>query len=224
MRRFAPKMISTASSINLSEQTLAHSASRRILDLLLAVPATVLLLPVFALVAVWIKLDSRGPVFFLQERIGLGGRQFRIFKFRTMVTDAEMLGTQITVGQDPRITRSGHFLRKYRVDEFPQLLNVLKGEMSIVGPRPEVPRYVARYTDQQRQILAYRPGITSPASIEFSNESEVLSQHADPSDPETYYCTELMPAKIATDLHYSRQATVWSDCVVIAKTVVRLLS
>lgn len=224
MRRFAPKMISTASSINLSEQTLAHSASRRILDLLLAVPATVLLLPVFALVAVWIKLDSRGPVFFLQERIGLGGRQFRIFKFRTMVTDAEMLGTQITVGQDPRITRSGHFLRKYRVDELPQLLNVLKGEMSIVGPRPEVPRYVARYTDQQRQILAYRPGITSPASIEFSNESEVLSQHADPSDPEIYYCTELMPAKIATDLHYSRQATVWSDCVVIAKTVVRLLS
>ena len=217
-------MISTASTINLSEQTIANSASRRILDLLLAVPATVLLLPVFAMVAVWIKLGSRGPVFFLQERIGLGGRPFRIFKFRTMVTDAESLGTQITVGQDRRITRSGHLLRKYRVDELPQLLNVLKGEMSIVGPRPEVPRYVALYTDQQRQILAYRPGITSPASIEFSNESEVLSQHADPSDPETYYCTELMPAKIATDLRYSRQATVWSDCVVIAKTVVRLLS
>jgi len=220
----ASKMISVASKNDLSGQAVVVSATRRGLDLLLAIPAVILLLPVLAIVAVWIKLDSRGPVFFLQERVGLGGRTFRIFKFRTMVTDAEQRGTQITIGHDPRITRSGHFLRKYRFDELPQLFNVLKGEMSIVGPRPEVPRYVAFYTDEQRQILAFRPGMTSPATIEFSNESEVLSQHADPADPETYYRAELMPAKLAIDLHYSRQATVWSDCVVIVRTLARLLN
>ena len=217
-------MISVTSKINLSEQESATTVARRMLDLLLAIPAIILLFPVFAAVAVWIKLDSRGPIFFLQERVGLGGRTFRIFKFRTMVTDAEQLGTQITVGRDPRITKSGHFLRQYRFDELPQLFNVLKGEMSIVGPRPEVPRYVALYTDEQRQILNFRPGITSPATIEFSNESEVLSQHADPADPEAYYRTELMPAKIAIDLNYSRQATVWSDCEILVRTIVRLIN
>lgn len=217
-------MISVTSKINLSEQESATTVARRMLDLLLAIPAVILLLPVFAVVAIWIKLDSRGPIFFLQERVGLGGRRFRIFKFRTMVTDAEQLGTQITIGRDPRITKSGHFLRQYRFDELPQFFNVLKGEMSIVGPRPEVPRYVALYTDEQRQILSYRPGITSPATIQFSNESEVLSQNADPADPEHYYRTELMPAKLAIDLHYSLQATVWSDCAVLARTLVRLLN
>lgn len=218
-------MISATSKINLSNQTVKGvSPARRGLDLLLAIPAAILLLPVFALLAIWIKLDSRGPTFFLQERVGLGGRPFRIFKFRTMIPDAERLGTQITIGRDPRITRIGHFLRQYRFDELPQLFNVLKGEMSIVGPRPEVPRYVEFYNDEQRQILAYRPGITSPATIEFSNESELLSRNADPADPETYYRTQLMPAKLAIDLNYSRQATIWSDCAVIAGTVVRLLN
>ncbi|MEK7831472.1 MAG: sugar transferase [Acidobacteriota bacterium] len=217
-------MISATSKINLSEPAVAPAASRRILDLLLAIPAVILLLPVFAVVAVWIKLDSRGPAFFLQERVGLGGRPFRIFKFRTMVADAEQRGTQITIGRDPRITGSGNFLRKYRFDELPQLFNVLKGEMAVVGPRPEVPRYVEFYSDEQRQILNFRPGITSPATIEFSNESEVLLQNADPADPETYYRTQLMPAKIAIDLSYSRHATVWSDCAVIARTVVKLLN
>ena len=218
-------MVSATSKINLSDHTLkGASPARRVLDLVVAIPAVIVLLPVFVVVAVWIKLDSRGPVFFLQERVGLGGRSFRIFKFRTMVTDAEQRGTQITIGRDPRITPSGHFLRKYRLDELPQLFNVLKGEMSIVGPRPEVPRYVAFYNDEQRQILNFRPGLTSPATIEFSNESEVLSQNADPADPEAYYRTELMPAKIAIDLHYSLCATVWSDCAVIARTLVRLLN
>lgn len=218
-------MVSVTSKSNLSDQTLkGASTARRVLDLLLAIPAVIILLPVFAIVAVWIRLDSRGPVFFLQERVGLGGQTFRIYKFRTMVMDAERLGTQITIGRDPRITRIGHFLRKYRFDELPQLFNVLKGEMSIVGPRPEVPRYVAFYDNNQRQILAFRPGITSPATIEFSNESDVLSQNADPADPEHYYRTELMPAKLAIDLHYSLQATVWSDCAVLARTLVRLLN
>lgn len=217
-------MISVTSKINLSEHESATTVARRILDLLLAIPAVILLLPVFAVVAIWIKLDSRGPIFFLQERVGLGGRRFRIFKFRTMVTDAEQMGIQITVGRDPRITKSGHFLRQYRFDELPQLLNVLKGEMSIVGPRPEVPRYVALYTDEQRQILNFRPGITSPATIEFSNESEVLSQNADPADPEAYYRTQILPAKLAIDLNYSRQATVWSDCAILVRTIVRLIN
>jgi len=196
------------------------SSARRALDLLLAIPTVILLLPLFGLIALWIKFDSHGAVFFLQERVGLGGKLFRIFKFRTMVPEAEQKGKQITIGRDPRITVCGRFLRKYRIDELPQLFNVIKGEMSIVGPRPEVPRYVELYSDQERQILAYRPGITSPASIEFSNESEILAQQ---SDPENYYRTELMPAKIARDLTYSRHATPWSDCLIIVKTVVRLI-
>lgn len=219
-------MVTATSKFDLADRTIQpySSPARRVLDLLIAIPATLLLLPVFATIAIWIKFDSRGPVFFLQERIGRCGHPFRIFKFRTMVADAEQRGAQITIGRDSRITNSGHFLRKFRFDELPQLLNVLKGEMSIVGPRPEVPRYVALYNDEQRQILAFRPGITSPASITFSNESEILAQQAELADPETYYRTELMPAKIALDLFYSNQATVWSDCAVIAKTAVRLLS
>lgn len=197
------------------------SCWRRALDLIIAIPAAILLLPLFAAISVWIKLDSRGPVFFLQERVGMGGKSFLIYKFRSMVTEAEQIGKQITIGRDPRITASGHFLRKYRLDELPQLFNVIKGEMSVVGPRPEVPRYVALYDDRQLPILAYRPGITSPASIEFSNESELLAQQ---TDPEFYYRTELMPAKINRDLIYSRQATPWSDCLIIARTIVRLLS
>lgn len=224
-------MVTATSKFNLADQTIEYRSSRtrRAFDLLIAIPATLLLLPIFGLLAIWIKLDSRGPALFLQERVGRGGLPFRIFKFRTMVIDAEKRGTQITIGRDPRITRSGHFLRKHRFDELPQLLNVLKGEMSIVGPRPEVPRYVAMYTNEQRQILAYRPGITSPASIDFSNENELLAQHLDSADPigsanpETYYRTQLMPAKIGKDLLYSRQATVRSDCVIIARTVARLL-
>lgn len=216
-------MVTATSKFDLADQVIepGSSRARRVLDLLIAIPATIVLLPVFAVIAVWIKLNSRGPVFFLQERIGRGGLPFRIFKFRTMVVDAEQRGTQITIGRDPRITRCGHFLRKYRFDELPQLLNVLKGEMGIVGPRPEVPRYVALYNDEQRQILAYRPGITSPASIAFSNENEILAQQP---DPENFYRTELMPAKIGKDLLYSRQATIRSDCAVIARTVVRLLN
>ena len=219
-------MATATSNFDLADRTVKprSSLARRALDLLIAIPATLLLLPVFAIIAIWIKFDSPGSIFFLQERIGLGGHPFRIFKFRTMVVDAEQRGTQITIGRDPRITRSGHFLRQYRFDELPQLFTVLRGEMSIVGPRPEVPRYVALYTDEQRQILAYRPGITSPASIAFSNESEILAQPLALADPENFYRTELMPAKINKDLLYSRQATVWSDCVIIAKTVVRLLN
>lgn len=214
--------MSSSTSINLPDELhRTHSSpAQRALDLLIALPALIVLLPLCALIAVWIKRDSPGPVFFRQQRVGRGGQLFRIWKFRTMITDAEQRGAQLTIGRDPRITLSGHFLRRYRLDELPQLLNVLKGEMSIVGPRPEVPRYVARYTSEQRRILNFRPGITSPASIAFRNESELLAAQ---SDPEAFYCAEVLPAKVKQDLRYAQQATVWSDCVVIAQTVRRLL-
>jgi lipopolysaccharide/colanic/teichoic acid biosynthesis glycosyltransferase len=170
-------------------------------------------------IAVWIKLDSRGPVFFLQERVGQFGRLFRIFKFRSMIVDAEMRGSQITVSGDRRITRSGRLLRKYKLDELPQLFNVIKGEMSLVGPRPEVPRYVERYTDYQRRILALKPGLTGSASIAFSDESEMLSGQ---EDPESFYCAHLMPAKINEDMSYAMRATVFSDCAMVMKTLFRI--
>jgi lipopolysaccharide/colanic/teichoic acid biosynthesis glycosyltransferase len=195
--------------------------AKRALDLIVAIPATILLSPLFIVIAIVIKFDSRGPVFFRQQRGGQFGRVFRIFKFRTMTRDAETQGAQITIGQDRRITRGGRFLRKYKLDELPQLLNVIKGEMSLVGPRPEVPRYVELYTEEQRQILALKPGITSPASIAYSDESELLAEQP---DPESFYRAHLMPAKIREDLIYSQQATVWSDCAVIAKTMWRIFS
>ncbi|MFN0087465.1 MAG: sugar transferase [Blastocatellia bacterium] len=194
---------------------------QRAFDLAVAIPLTLLLLPVFAGLAALIRMDSPGPIFFLQRRVGRGGAPFTIFKFRTMVADAERLGGQITIGRDPRITRLGGFLRRTRLDELPQLLNVLRGEMSIVGPRPEVPRYVAAYTDAQRAILSLRPGLTSPASIRFRNESDLLAGHP---DPEALYQGEIMPAKISEDLAYSRRATIRGDLRIVLRTLSRVLS
>ncbi len=202
------------------DQPLRSSLSQRAFDLIISIPLLSILSPLFALLVILIKLDSRGPVFFLQERIGRDGLPFRIYKFRTMVVDAERQGAQLTVGRDPRITRCGDFLRRYKLDELPQLINVVKGQMSLVGPRPEVPRYVALYNDEERRILALRPGITSPASIAYNNESELLAQHP---EPEKFYRSDLIPAKIRKDLEYSRHATVWSDCLVIADTFLRVL-
>lgn len=193
---------------------------QRIFDLIFSGALLTALSPVLLAAMIWIRLDSPGPVFFLQDRIGREGRRFRIFKFRTMVTDAEKTGTQITIGDDPRITRSGRWLRRLRIDELPQLLNVIRGEMSIVGPRPEVPRYVELYTPDQRRILAFRPGLTSPATIEFRNESSLLSRQ---TDPERYYREHLIPAKIATDLDYSLKAGLVSDIFILLTTVRKLL-
>lgn len=193
---------------------------QRIFDLIFSGALLTALSPLLLAAMIWIRLDSPGPVFFLQDRIGRDGRRFRIFKFRTMVTDAEKAGTQITIGDDPRITRSGRWLRRLRIDELPQLLNVIRGEMSIVGPRPEVPRYVELYTPDQRRILAFRPGLTSPATIEFSDESSLLSRQ---TDPERYYREHLIPAKIATDLDYSLKAGLVSDIFILLTTVRKLL-
>jgi lipopolysaccharide/colanic/teichoic acid biosynthesis glycosyltransferase len=146
---------------------------KRLFDLAFALLALMGIAPVLLLAALWIKVDSVGPVFFRQVRVGRDGREFRIYKFRTMGAASESAGLQITVGVDPRITRSGHFLRRYKIDELPQFLNVLMGDMSIVGPRPEVPRYVALYSPEQRRVvLSVRPGITDLASLEYKDEND----------------------------------------------------
>ena len=174
---------------------------KRIFDIVASLCGLIILSPMLIIVAICIKLDSKGPVFFKQKRVGKNKRIFEIYKFRTMVTDAEKLGKQITVGNDSRITRVGKFIRKCKLDEFPQLINVLKGEMSLVGPRPEVPRYVELYDEYEEQILLVQPGITDYASIEFRNENEILGNS---SNPEETYIEEIMPTKIELNMKYIR--------------------
>ena len=195
--------------------------AKRAFDLVVASLALMLLAPLFALIALAIKLDSPGPVFFRQERVGRHGVPFRIHKFRTMVVDAPTRGPQITVGRDPRITRVGAFLRDTKLDELAQLIDVLQGTMSLVGPRPEVPQYVARYTPEQRaKILSVRPGITDPASLEYRRESELLARAA---DPERAYVEQIMPAKLRQAERYVDEATLWTDLRVLARTLRILL-
>ena len=147
---------------------------KRIFDFLVSLIGIIILSPIFVIVSIAIKLDSRGEVLFLQKRVGRYGKEFNIYKFRTMVTNAEKIGKQITVGKDSRITRVGAFLRKFKIDELPQLFNVLKGDMSLVGPRPEVPKYVALYNEEQRHVLDVRPGITDMASLRYKDENDIL--------------------------------------------------
>lgn len=194
--------------------------ARRALDVLASLVGLVLLSPVFAAVAVAIAATSPGPAFFRQVRVGRGGEPFRIYKFRSMRVDAEAFGGQLTVGGDPRVTRVGAFLRASKIDELPQLINVLVGDMSLVGPRPEVPRYVALYTPEQRRVLAVRPGITDPASIHYRDEAAVLARA---EDPERAYVDEVMPHKLAINLAYLDRRTLASDVGVILATLWRLL-
>ena len=188
---------------------------KRLFDICASVCGLLLLSPLFVIMAVWIKCDSRGPVFYRQVRVGRGGRDFRLYKFRSMVTDADK-GSLITVGgRDPRITRSGYFIRKYKLDELPQLINVLLGDMSLVGPRPEVRRYVDMYTDEQLHVLDVRPGITDMASIKYRNENELLAAAA---DPEEYYVNVIMPDKLRINLEYVRHHSFWFDLKLIFST------
>jgi lipopolysaccharide/colanic/teichoic acid biosynthesis glycosyltransferase len=195
--------------------------AKRFFDLFFALAGTALLLPAFALIAIWIKLDSPGPVFFRQSRVGRCGRPFWIFKFRTMGHNAEGKGLQITVGNDPRITRPGRFLRRYKLDELPQLLNVITGDMSLVGPRPEVQRYVSIYPDDVRElVLSVPPGITDYASIEFKDENDILAQA---KEPEQVYIHEVMPVKLAYYVQYVLKRSLWIDfklIMITLKTVV----
>ena len=176
-------------------------AAKRAMDIVLSAAALCVLWPVLLLIALAIVVDDPGPVFYRQVRVGRGGRPFRIFKFRTMVVDADKKGLSITVGRDSRITRVGAFLRKTKLDELAQLLNVLCGQMSFVGPRPEVPRYVELYTPYQRQVLLVRPGITDYASIAYRNENDLL---AGADDPERMYIETIMPDKIELNMKYLR--------------------
>lgn len=191
--------------------------AKRLFDLVFTIPGLLLISPVFIVIAIWIKADSTGPVFFRQERVGRYGKTFRIFKFRTMCLDAEAKGRQITVGEDPRITASGRFLRKYKLDELPQLLNVITGDMSLVGPRPEVPRYVALYpTNVRETILSVPPGITDYASIEYKDENAILGNAV---DPDKAYIEEVMPVKLSYCQRYVAERTLWLDFVLIMKTL-----
>ena len=190
---------------------------KRLFDIVGASVALLLLWPLLRAVALWIRLDSPGPVFFRQERVGRHGVPFRIHKFRTMVTDAPARGLPITVGADPRITRAGAFLRRTRIDELPQFIDVLQGTMSLVGPRPEVPRYVALYPPALRErALAVRPGITDPSSIEFIDEAERLARAA---DPEREYVEVILPQKVRRAAEYAEQATLASDLRVLWRTL-----
>ncbi|MCL6576105.1 sugar transferase [Kyrpidia sp.] len=193
---------------------------KRCFDFFCAVLGLVLLSPVFLVVAVLIRLENRGPIFYLQERIGYRGRPFRIFKFRTMVLNADRMGPSLTVGQDPRVTRVGTVLRKYKLDELPQLVNVLLGEMSLVGPRPEIAKYVDLYSPEQRRVLDLVPGITDPASLKYRNEAELLSAS---SDPERVYITNILPDKIRINLEYADRATVLRDIGVVIRTLLTVI-
>lgn len=190
---------------------------KRAFDLCFSAVAIVLLFPLLLVIALWIRLDSPGPAIFRQERVGRRGTIFRIHKFRTMRSAASPTGVQLTVGDDQRITRAGRFLRRYKLDELPQLLDVVKGEMSLVGPRPELPEYVARYPEDARDvILSVRPGITDLASVEFKDENRILGSVA---DPERYYIEEILPRKVRYYLEYVERRSLWSDLVIVLKTI-----
>ncbi len=193
---------------------------KRLFDFSSSLAGLIVLSPLLLIIGLLIKLDSSGPVFFRQNRVGLHGKQFNIYKFRTMTAEAEELGKHITIGRDPRITRIGHFLRRSNLDELPQLINVLKGEMSIVGPRPEVPKYVELYTEEQRKVLSVKPGMTDYASIEFRNEDDML---ASSSNPEEYYINELMPKKLTRNLEYINNQSLLLDIKLILETLKRIV-
>lgn len=193
---------------------------KRGFDIIFGIAGLVLLGPVFLIMAVWIKLDSSGPVFYKQTRVGKNGRNFLLYKFRSMRVGSDKTGL-LTVGEkDPRITKSGSYIRKFKLDEFPQLINVLRGEMSIVGPRPEVPKYVALYNEEQMKVLEVRPGISDWSSIRFRNENELLAQS---ENSEAFYISEIMPEKLRMNLEYIRTNNFWTDLKIIFMTLKKII-
>lgn len=189
---------------------------KRAFDLTAAALSVMLLLPLLAAIALWVKLDSPGPVLFRQLRVGRGGQLFEILKFRTMAAATDPR-RQLTVGRDPRITRAGHVLRKYKLDELPQLFNVVGGSMSLVGPRPEVPRYVACYPPDLRDlVLSVQPGVTDLAAILYKDESSILGQAA---DPERAYIETILPTKLEYYARYVRERSFWGDVRIIFRTL-----
>ncbi len=188
---------------------------KRTFDVVASGLGLIVLSPLFVVLAIWIKADSRGPVFYRQVRVGRHNRDFRLYKFRSMRPDSDKKGLITIGGHDPRVTRSGYYIRKYKLDELPQLINVFLGDMSLVGPRPEVRKYVNMYTPEQMRVLDVRPGITSLASIRYRNENDILAKA---SDPDRAYVTQVMPDKIAIDLEYVPKASLLTDIRLIFMT------
>jgi lipopolysaccharide/colanic/teichoic acid biosynthesis glycosyltransferase len=189
---------------------------KRIFDIIVSFLALIALSPIFIILAIAIAIDSKGGIFYKQKRIGKNGRQFELIKFRSMYTDADKKGLLTVGGHDSRITKVGYFIRKYKLDELPQLINVLKGDMSIVGPRPEVKKYTDLYSNEQKKVLNVRPGITDPASLKFKNENDLLEKS---TNPEKFYIEKIMPEKIKISINYIDKRNFFSDLKVIFNTL-----
>lgn len=193
---------------------------KRLFDIVFSFVGLIILLPLFIVVGLLIKLTSSGPVFYHQTRVGYKGMDFRLFKFRTMKVDADKNGLLTVGGRDPRVTSVGYYLRKFKIDELPQLINVLNGTMSFVGPRPEVRKYVDLYTEEQRKVLLLKPGITDYASLEYFSENDLLARS---SDPEATYINEVMPAKLKLNLKYMNEVGLYTDVKLILRTIGKIL-
>ncbi|RJQ20581.1 MAG: sugar transferase [Nitrospiraceae bacterium] len=194
---------------------------KRLFDVSASLAGLAVLFPVIFFIALLIKLDSSGPVFYRGLRVGRNGRPFRIFKFRSMVHNADKIGGTSTPDDDPRVTRTGQVIRKYKLDELPQLINVLTGDMSFVGPRPQVPWAVELYSEEEKQLLSVRPGITDYASIRFRNEADILKGSA---DPDRDYLEKIAPEKIRLGLEYVRERSLWLDIKIIFSTLKALIA
>jgi len=194
---------------------------KRFFDLVASGLGLLVLSPLFLILAVWIKCDSKGPVFYRQVRVGRNNRDFRLYKFRSMRVGSDKRGLITIGGHDPRVTRSGYYIRRYKLDELPQLINVFVGDMSLVGPRPEVRKYVDLYTPEQMHVLDVRPGITDLASIRYRNENELLEQV---DDPEQYYVDEIMQDKLRINLEYVAHHSFATDILLIINTLCKILS
>lgn len=195
--------------------------AKRLFDTICSFIGILILLPFFVVIALLVGLGSRGGVFYIQKRVGKGGKDFSLLKFRTMYTDADKKGLLTVGARDSRITRVGYFLRKYKLDELPQLFNVLCGSMSLVGPRPEVRKYVEMYNEEQKKVLSVKPGITDYASIEYSDENERLARS---SSPEQTYISEIMPHKLSLNLQYIREKGLLTDLKIIFRTIFKIAS
>ncbi|HIS10149.1 MAG TPA: sugar transferase [Candidatus Avibacteroides excrementipullorum] len=194
---------------------------KRLFDIISSGCGLIVLSPIFIVIAIWVKLDSKGPVFYRQIRVGKDNKDFRLFKFRSMKIGADRQGLITVGGRDPRVTRSGYYIRKYKLDELPQLINVFIGDMSVVGPRPEVRKYVDLYTPEQMRVLSVRPGITDLASIRYRNENELLETV---DEPETYYREVIMQDKLKINLEYVDNRSFWGDIKLIFATLYAIVA
>lgn len=209
---------------NILSRKKANLVLKRIFDIFASIILLIILSPIFLVLSIWIKLDSKGPVFYRQERITKYGKKFRIFKFRTMIQDADRKGSLITIGEDPRITKIGSKIRKCRLDEIPQLLNILTGDMSFVGTRPEVEKYVEKYTDEMKATLLMPAGVTSRASIEYKDEDEIISEYLNKGEKvDDIYAKRVLPEKMKWNLEYIEKFNVLEDIKIMLDTVINVI-